>query len=168
MQGLQDKVLSRLSWGLTAISAALGAVVLARSNPYGLLVATWPLAGCLGLLATATLGCTCTLENTYGRALFAPAAASLRLSAVLLTIALWRGEAREFLGALAIWIAWHDAEEGLSETRPLLPAAVALAISLGWSSYRTGPPAARAVAVGVIAGWAAARGARSRINRKAG
>lgn len=161
---MQDKALFRLSWGLTAATAALGAIALTRSNPYGLLVATWPLALCLGLLAVVSLGYS--FAGSYGRALLAPAAASLRLTTVLLTIALWRGEARELWGAMAVWVAWHDAEEGLSKTRPLLPAAVALAIALGWSSYRTGPPAARAIVVGVVAGWAAARGARTRLKVK--
>jgi hypothetical protein len=141
-------------------TAAFGGAALTRWGVHGALAVRWPLVLCLGLLATAAFGCA--LGGARGRTLFAPAAASLRLSAVFLTIALWRGEARELWGALAVWVAWHDAEEGLSHTRPLLPVATALAVALAWSGYRPGPAATRAVAVGLVAGWAAARGARGR------
>lgn len=96
--------------------------------------------------------------GTRVRQCVAPTLALLRLSLVLFASATWRGEARELWGALAVWVAWRDALDGLSEARPLLPAAVALVASIALTATMPATPPGRVVLTGLVAALAAARG----------
>lgn len=148
----------RLAWALTGVSALFATFVVhtwgARS-----ISATEPVSvtcGALGLLfLLGALGCHPT------RYKLAPIITALRWTLALLLVTLWQGETRELWGAVTISIASQDKTQ--SPTRPLMPIAIAVAITLAWNTYRPGPPAARTLLVALIAAITVARGAKPQI-----
>jgi hypothetical protein len=143
-----------LPWALASLGAAAGAA-LVRNNPQRLMDPATPITVACGALAAIALAGAVLGRRSWP--VLAPLVAAARLAIVLLLVGVWRGEARELWGALAVWVAWRDADEGLAGERPLLPVALGLVLALAWHTWHPIAPAARAVAVALVAALAASR-----------
>lgn len=144
----------RWGWAASALGAlAAGALVLA----VGTRVTFQPGALAFPCFVLALVAAAGAIGGARARNALGPVLATIRIAIVLLALGVWEGEGRVLWAALAVWFAVHDAREGLSAKRPLLPVALGLAVALGFNALRPGAPAARMLLVALVAALAAAQ-----------
>jgi len=154
----------RFRWGLAAALSLAGLVWLSARAGI-LLRPAWPVRVAGGVIV-GVLVLAAAVAPRMGRA-FAAMVATLRLTIVLLFIATWQGDARELLGALAVWVAFRDALEARNGGRPIAPVAIATIVALIYSAEHADQIPGRMVFVAFVAALAAAAGDRARVRFEA-